>query len=256
MNTALVLSYLGTGYHGWQRQNNGLTIQELLERAVRESCGLRDVYVSGCGRTDAGVHAAFYVCNFKGEVRIPADKLPLALNARLPEAVAVRRAVPVAEDFDARFSCRSKEYTYLIHNSRVRDPFLLGRACFYPQPLDERLMTEAARHFVGRQDFAAVRNLGTPVRSTVRTVLSCTAERRGDRLRVRVAADGFLYNMVRAIAGTLIYVGIGKLRPDEIADVLRSGDRDRAGPTAPACGLYLTALDYGLPSLDGRAELF
>ena len=256
MNTALVLSYLGSGYHGWQRQNNGMTIQALLEAAVRESCALPDVYVSGCGRTDAGVHAAYYVCNFKGDCRIPPDKLPLALNARLPAAVAVRRAVPVPEEFDARFSCRSKEYTYLIHNTRVRDPFLQDRASFYPQRLDEGLMAEAAAHFIGKQDFAAVRSLGTPVKSTVRTVYTCSAERRGDRLRVRVSADGFLYNMVRAIAGTLLYAGAGKLSPDEVRAALRSGDRDRAGPTAPACGLYMTALDYGLPALDGRTDIF
>ena len=256
MNTALVLSYLGAGYHGWQRQNNGETIQALLERAVAETCGLRDVYVSGCGRTDAGVHAAYYVCNFKGEVHIPLDKLPLALNARLPEAVAVRRAVAADEEFDARFSCLRKQYTYLIHNTRVRDPFLLERACFYPQRLDEELMAEAARRFVGRQDFAAVRSLGTPVKSTVRTVFDCTAERRGDRVRVRVSADGFLYNMVRAIAGTLIYAGIGKLTPDGVGEALRSGDRTRTGPTAPASGLYMTALWYGDPALDGEADVF
>lgn len=256
MNTALVLAYRGSDYHGWQRQPDGMTVQELLERAVSETCGLRGVYVSGCGRTDAGVHAAYYVCNFKGEQHIPADRLPLALNARLPDAVAVKKAVCVEEDFDARFSCQWKEYTYLIHNSRLRDPFLTERACYYPQHLDEGRMAEAAALFVGKQDFAAVRNLGTPVKSTVRTVYRCEVDRRGDRVRVRVAADGFLYNMVRAIVGTLMWAGIGKLSCGDIRAALDRGDREAAGPTAPACGLYMTALRYGIPSLDGAADVF
>ena len=254
MNTALVLSYLGTGYHGWQRQNNGMTIQQLLEEAAAASCGL-EPSVSGCGRTDAGVHAKYYVCNFKGEIRIPLSRLPFALNAYLPSAVAVQKAFPVPETFDARFSCQSKEYTYLFYSSRLPDPFWFDRACFCPQALDTAAMVEAASSFVGTQDFAAVRSVGTPVRSTVRTVLSCSAERRGAAILIRAEADGFLYNMVRAIAGTLMYVGIGKLRPEDIPEILASRDRERAGPTAPACGLYMTALRYGIPELDGKAEV-
>lgn len=254
MNTALVISYLGTGYHGWQRQKNGMTVQQLLEEAVERACGFK-AYVSGCGRTDAGVHAKYYVCNFKGEVRIPAAKLPFALNSYLPPAVAVQKAVAVDEDFDSRFSCVSKEYTYLLLNTRLPDPFWLDRACFCPQELDERAMHEAALRFIGTQDFAAVRSVGTPVKSTVRTVLSCSVERQGAKLLVRAEADGFLYNMVRAIAGTLMYVGIGKLAPDDITEILRSRDRERAGPTAPACGLYMTSLRYGIPELDGSAAV-
>ena len=177
MKTALVLSYLGTDYHGWQRQNNALTIQQLMEEAWEKTCG-RAVYISGCGRTDAGVHAKYYVCSVDHVSSIPPERLPLALNARLPDAVVVRKAVLVPDDFDARFSCVSKEYTYLIHNSRVRDPFSVRRAWAYPQPLNVEAMRRAAGDFVGKHDFAAVKNEGTPVKSTVRTIFYCQVEER------------------------------------------------------------------------------
>ena len=254
MKTALVLSYLGTDYHGWQRQNNALTIQQLMEEAWEKTCG-RAVYISGCGRTDAGVHAKYYVCSVDHVSSIPPERLPLALNARLPDAVVVRKAVLVPDDFDARFSCVSKEYTYLIHNSRVRDPFSVRRAWAYPQPLNVEAMRRAAGDFVGKHDFAAVKNEGTPVKSTVRTIFYCQVEERpGDIVAIRVCADGFLYNMVRAIAGTLVYVGIGKIPAVGIPSILDSRDRLAAGPTAPPMGLYMTALNYQMEELDGRSD--
>ena len=211
--------------------------------------------LSGCGRTDAGVHAKYYVASTAAPTTIPLDRLPMALNARLPEAVVIHRAVAVEDGFDARFSCVCKEYTYLIHNRRTRDPFLTDRAWFYPQPLDVAAMARAAQDLVGTHDFAAVRNEGTPVKSTVRTIYYCQAEARpGGLVAIRVCADGFLYNMVRAIAGTLVYVGIGKIPPDGIPTILASGDREAAGPTAPPCGLYMTALNYEREELDGRGD--
>ena len=254
MKTALVLSYLGTDYHGWQRQNNALTIQQLMEEAWEKTCG-RAAYISGCGRTDAGVHAKYYVCSVDHVSSIPPERPPLALNARLPDAVVVRKAVLMPDDFDARFSCVSKEYTYLIHNSRVRDPFSVRRAWAYPQPLNVEAMRRAAGDFVGKHDFAAVKNEGTPVKSTVRTIFYCQVEERpGNIVAIRVCADGFLYNMVRAIAGTLVYVGIGKIPPDGIPPILASRDRLAAGPTAPPMGLYMTALNYQMEELDGRSD--
>ena len=175
MKTALKLSYLGADYHGWQRQNNAMTIQQLVEEAWEKTCG-KSVYVSGCGRTDAGVHAKYYVCSIDHVSSIPLERLPLALNARLPDAVVVRKAVLVPDEFDARFSCVNKESTYLIHNSRVRDPFSVSRAWAYPQKLNVAAMQRAARDFVGTQDFAAVKNEGTPVKSTVRTIFYCEVE--------------------------------------------------------------------------------
>jgi len=246
---ALALSYLGSAYHGWQRQKNAVSIQELLEESVRKTCGAQAA-LSGCGRTDAGVHAKVYLASGPVPGNIPLERLPLALNARLPGDVVVRKAFWVPDDFDARFSCQAKEYTYFIYNSRVKNPFYLGRAGFYPVPLNEAAMAEAARHFVGERDFAAVRNQGTPVKNTVRRVDYCTVERRGELVIVRVCANGFLYNMVRSIAGTLVYVGAGKLAPDEIPRLLSAGDREQAGPTLPPDGLYLTALHYGRKEID------
>ena len=247
---ALRLSYLGTAYHGWQRQKNAMTVQQVLEDAVRDLTGQK-IALSGCGRTDAGVHARTYVASCRLETGIPLERFPAALNARLPRDVVVHRALAVPDDFDARFSCRCKEYTYLIHNSRTRDPFLTSRAWFYPQPLDIEAMQRASRAFVGRQDFAAVKSEGTPVKSTVREIYYCEVEpQNGNIVAVRVCADGFLYNMVRAITGTLVYCGIGKIDPADMKAILHSGRRESAGPTAPPDGLYMTALTYGMEALD------
>ncbi|MBQ9534906.1 MAG: tRNA pseudouridine(38-40) synthase TruA [Clostridia bacterium] len=252
MKTAFVMSYLGTAYHGWQRQKNALTVQEVMEETLARLCARRPA-VSGCGRTDAGVHAEYYVASADIETGVPLDRMPLALGSLLPKDVSVRRAIAVPEDFDARFSCKSKEYTYRIHNSRVRDPFYADRAYFFPQRLDERAMAEAAQGFVGKRDFAAVKSEGSPVKSTVRTVEYCRVRREGDMVLVSVRADGFLYNMVRAITGTLIYCGIGKLSPQDVPLLLAGGRREDTGPTAPACGLYMTDAFYGMEELDGQA---
>lgn len=248
MTIALRLSYLGTAYHGWQRQKNGLTVQELLETAIEKTCSRR-VSLHGCGRTDSGVHAETYVASVRMDCSIPMDKLPFALNARLPADIVIHEAKIVPEDFHARFSCVSKEYTYRIHNAATRNPFLNDRAYFYPQELDVERMQEGAVHFVGRHDFSAVRALGTPVRSPVRTIHYLELQRQGDMISMSVCADGFLYNMVRAIAGTLIYVGAGKLAPEDIPIILSAGEREAAGPTVPACGLYLTDIDYNMECL-------
>ncbi len=244
MNIALILSYDGGNYHGWQIQKNGSSIQETLTDAVYRLLRQR-VSVSGVGRTDAGVHARRYVANFHAGCTIPMERLPLALNAQLPEDIAVSGAAVVPERFDARFDCSRKEYAYYLYPSRLRDPFLSGRAYRYPYPLDVEKMRAGARHFVGRQDFAAVRSVGTPVKSTVRTIFHCEVEPCEDGLiRIRVCGDGFLYNMVRAIAGTLAYVGSGKFAPGDVRAILDSCDREAAGPTLPACGLFLNRLWY------------
>ena len=215
MKIALKLSYLGTAYHGWQRQNNGVTIQQRIEEAIQKTCGVK-VSVSGCGRTDAGVHAEAYIASVRMDCSIPMERLPFALNARLPDDIVIHEAHIVPDDFDARFSCKCKEYTYRIHNSSTRNPFMNDRAYFYPQHLDEEKMKRAARHFVGVHDFSAVRSIGTPVRSPIREIYYLEVERKGDMIEIRACADGFLYNMVRAIAGTLVFVGNGKIDPDDI----------------------------------------
>jgi tRNA pseudouridine38-40 synthase len=245
---------LGTDFHGWQRQANAPTVQQAMETAIYKASG-KAVYLSGCGRTDAGVHASYYVASCMLDAAIPMLRLPAALNAYLPDSVAVRRAVAVPDDFDARFSCISKEYTYLILNQPVRDPFWRRRAGFYGRPLDIAAMSAAAKVFEGQHDFAALMSAGSPVKSTVRRIFYCTVTADGPMIRIAVRADGFLYNMVRAITGTLIYCGVGKLTPADVAEILQSGDRRRAGPTAPPEGLYLSALTYGMEELDGQGTI-
>ncbi len=242
-NIALRLRYIGTRYHGWQEQKRDVTVAGVLQEAIRKICG-HEVKVVGCGRTDAGVHADRYCANFFTTSRIPANRLPLALNSVLPPDIAVMAAVDAPPDFNAILSCEKKEYTYVIHNARVRDPFLADRAYFYPVPLDEAVMKRAAAHFVGTHDFRGVRSVGTETKTTVRTVYWCEAEQRGELIEVRVCASGFLYNMARAIVGTLVYASHGKLSPEDIPALLETRDRRLTGPTMPPQGLYLSRLWY------------
>lgn len=249
-NIALSLRFDGGAYHGWQVQAEVPTVAAALELAIEEVCG-RSARVLGCSRTDAGVHAYHYCAGFRTETRIPAERLPLALNSRLPEDIAVLAAEDVEEDFSAIRNCRRKEYVYRIHNSRIRDPFLSSRSCFYPVPLDREALAEAARQFEGTHDFAAVRSLGTETNSTVRTVHHCRVSREGDLITFAICADGFLYNMARAIVGTCVYAAHGKFLPSEIPALLIAGDRRLTGPTMPPQGLCLQRLWY-----DRDTELF
>ena len=242
-NIALRLSYDGSAYHGWQVQKNEISVAETLATALTKICG-HPVKTVGCGRTDAGVHALRYCANFRTDCRIPIDRFPLAVNSRLPGDISVSDAVEAPEDFNAIGSCLKKEYIYRILNSAVPDPFLQKRACFYPQRLDLSLMQQAARAFEGTHDFKAVRSLGTETKTTVRTVYWCRAEKEGDLITISICADGFLYNMCRAMVGTMVYASYGKLLPEEIPRLLRIGDRRLTGPTMPPQGLYLNRVWY------------
>ena len=245
-NIALCLRYDGSRYHGWQVQKNDVTVAETLEQAIGRACG-ETVRVVGCGRTDAGVHALRYCANFHSETRIPMERLPLALNGQLPADIAVLDAVEAGTDFNAIGSCIKKEYIYKIWNSTIRDPFLEKRVCFYPQPLDMERMRRAALAFEGTHDFRAVRSVGTETKTTVRTVHWCRAEREGALITVSICADGFLYNMCRAMVGTMIYASYGKLEPENIPALLEKGDRRLTGPTMPPQGLYLNRVWYDGP---------
>lgn len=168
MNIALKLMYVGTAYHGWQKQKNALTVQEVLETALSKVLK-QPIKCTGAGRTDAGVHAEQYIANFRAECSIPMDRLPLAVNARLPADIVVVSARQVSDDFNAIGSCIKKEYTYRVYNSRIRNAFHVNRAYFYPKHLDEEIMARAAERLVGTHDFKAMRDVGTPTRTTVRT---------------------------------------------------------------------------------------
>ena len=243
INIALRLKYDGSRYHGWQVQKNDITVCQTMEEALEKVCG-HPVKLVGCGRTDAGVHALRYCANFKSDCRIPLDRLPLAINSRLPGDIAVVAAAEAPEDFNAIGSCIKKEYIYKIHNSNIRDPFLEKRVCFYPQHLDMELMQAAAKAFEGTHDFKAVRSEGTQTKTTVRTVYWCRAEKEGDIITVSICANGFLYNMCRAMVGTMVYASYGKLLPEEIPLLLEKGDRRLTGPTMPPQGLYLNRVWY------------
>jgi len=242
-NIALFLKYDGSAYHGWQVQKNARSVAQTLEEAAAAVVGHK-VHLTGCGRTDAGVHARVYVANFRTESSIPCDRLPYALNTHLPDDIVVYDAMQVHDGFNAIGSCVRKEYTYQIYNSHIRDPFYVQRAWFYPKRLDEKVMQAAASQFVGTHDFAAVRSVGTDVKSTVRTVHHFEVERQGNLLLLRICANGFLYNMARAMTGTVVYAAEGKIQPEQIGAILDSGNRTAAGPTVPPGGLYLTQLWY------------
>jgi len=242
-NIAARLMFDGSRYHGWQVQKSDSTIAGALDAALSRLCG-HPVRVSGCGRTDAGVHAERYCFNFHTSSSIPPERLPLAANSLLPRDISLQRAIYAPDDFDSNMSCIKKEYKYCFYCSRIRDPFYADRAFFYPRSLDIGAMREAANFFVGTHDFAAVRSVGTVTKTTVRTVHWCEIAERPPLVEMRICADGFLYNMARAIAGTLVYVSEGKIIPDELPGLLELKERSFTGPTVPACGLYLSRIWY------------
>jgi len=242
-NIALKLMYNGTAYHGWQVQKNAITVAETLEKAL-SSVVCHPVKCTGAGRTDAGVHAEVYIANFRTSSTIPCDRLPLAVNTRLPDDIVVVKATEVPDEFNAIGSCLKKEYTYRIYNNRLGNAFLVDRAWFYPKYLDENIMQAAADRFVGTHDFAAVRSVGTETRTTVRTVHYFNVKRTGDLIECSVCADGFLYNMVRAMVGTIVYAAEGKFPPEAVSEILENKNRTAAGPTVPPGGLYMTNLWY------------
>ena len=240
MKYLLKLSYLGTAYAGFQVQPNGDTVQGRLCSAAKTLFGV-DGAVTGCSRTDSGVHAKEYYATLEavGGADIPAKRLPRAINTYLPKDISVSCALIVPDDFSIRKNVVGKEYEYIILNTAVGDPFYTGRALHYSHHLDADKMNEAAKHFVGKHDFAAFMASGSDIADTVRTVSECRAERDGDIVKIYMAADGFLYNMVRITVGTLIEVSEGKISPDGIDKIINSKDRTLAGRTAPPEGLYL-----------------
>jgi len=235
--------YDGTNYHGFQVQKTDVTIAGTLERALSGVC-CHPVKVTGCGRTDAGVHALSYCANFKTTSTIPTDRIPLAVNSHLPGDISVADACDADEDFNAIGACLQKEYIYKIYNSCIRDPFLRSRACFYPGRLDTDLMAQCGKAFEGTHDFKAVRSVGTETKTTVRTIKWCKLKSEAPLIEIAVCADGFLYNMVRAIVGTMVYAGVGKINPSDVPSLLENGDRRLTGPTMPPQGLYMNRTWY------------
>ena len=248
-NLLLGLSYDGTNYHGWQVQQNALSVQQVLQNALFPILG-GPHELKGCSRTDTGVHADEYFVSVRTASRIPCDRLAAALNVRLPRDIAVQSCRTVPDDFHARYSCLGKEYIYQIWNHPVRSPFWDRYTLQYPYPLDVPMLHRCAQDYVGTHDFSAFCSAGGKKHDPVRTVDHFTVARDGAMVRMTVAADGFLYHMVRIMVGTLLRVAQGKIAPDAIPAILASGDRSRAGLTAPACGLRLHRVFYDLPPLE------
>lgn len=242
-NLLLTLRFIGTEYCGFQFQNNGLSVAEVFSRAAESVLGERP-QIKGCSRTDAGVHALGYALSLKTNSSIPAERLPIALNTRLPQDVAVTSCREVGDDFHARYCAKSKQYIYKILNTGIKDPFYEGLALRHPKALDENQLNAQALDYIGAHDFSAFCNAGGNVSDKVRNIYKCSVAREGDIVLFSVTGDGFLYNMVRIMVGTLLDISSGKIAKGSIKDIIASRDRERAGITAPAHGLYLARVDY------------
>lgn len=239
----LTIQYDGHRYHGWQVQKNAVTVQEVFQNAAQKVFGIRPA-VKGCSRTDSGVHANMYCVTLQTAASIDCAGVLRAMNAALPTDIAVVDCKEVAADFHPRYSCQSKEYVYKLYNGRVRSPFLKNYAYHYRYPIDTELLNREAQAFVGTHDFCGFCNAKSDVEDTVRTVSAFRVEREGDMVYFTVEADGFLYNMVRIMVGTLLFVNEGKIAPGALSDVLLSKERKMAGKTAPPQGLYLNQVKY------------
>jgi tRNA pseudouridine38-40 synthase len=246
MTVLLEIAYRGSAYHGWQVQTGTKlpTVQGELQKALEKLIG-NEVSVTGCSRTDTGVHARQYFCTVNAEkINIPCAAIPYALGALLPEDIGILGASICEGDFHPRYSCKEKEYVYWFCDSPKRDPFMTDRAWWVMQELDEEKMDKAAKLVVGTHDFSAFCASGSSVEDKTRTVYSCGVERQGHIVKMTIRGNGFLYNMVRIVAGTLVDVSKGKLKVEDIPAIIASLDRKRAGQTAPPQGLYLERVIY------------
>lgn len=242
-NLKVTMAYRGTAYHGFQIQNNGITVQEVVECCVGKVLN-EPVTIRGCSRTDAGVHARQYCFSVQTESTIRPLNFIRGVNGELPKDISILACEEMPGDFHARFSCKGKEYLYLIHNSESKDPFTEDLACHYRRPFHEELVQEAAQHFVGTHDFRSFCSACAPGADTVRTISYFTIEKDGPSVRMLVRGDGFLYNMVRIMVGTLLTVNEGKITPGQIDEIMAAGRRSQAGRTAAAHGLYLNRVFY------------
>jgi tRNA pseudouridine38-40 synthase len=242
-NLKITVSYDGTDFNGWQTQPAFRTVQATLEQAIAAVTG-RKSYANASGRTDAGVHAVGQVVNFYSDTRLAAEVLVRALNAHLPNDVAVRDCQDVVQNFDANKSALRKLYRFIIHDSPIRAPFLFRYASPSRHRLDAALMSRASRCLIGRHDFHSFETEWPNRMTSVRTITHLSVNRVGEFIWIDVEADGFLYNMVRAIAGTLMNVGRGYWPETQVAEILNAEDRTQAGPTAPAQGLFLMRVAY------------
>ncbi|MBE6720657.1 MAG: tRNA pseudouridine(38-40) synthase TruA [Ruminococcaceae bacterium] len=239
----ITIKYDGTAYHGWQVQQNAITVQEEFQNAVEKVFGKR-LDVRGCSRTDSGVHANMYCLTLDTDMNISDEGVVMALNTKLPRDISALSCKEVAADFHPRYSCKTKEYVYKIYNGKIRDPFCDKYAYHYRFPLDADYLNSEAKHFLGTHDYSGFCSVKSDVEDTVRTITKAQVKRYGDFVIFTFEGDGFLYNMVRIMVGTLLFVSEGKIKAGELADVIDSKERTRAGKTAPPHGLYLNKVNY------------
>ena len=243
-NIKITIEYDGKDFNGWQKQPNKLNIQGEIERAIEEITGEK-VELIASGRTDAGVHAIGQVANFKIEKDIPIEKIPYALNSKLKKSIRIKEAEEVPEKFHSRYTCKKKTYRYVINNSVQGTAIYRNLQYHFPEKLDQNKMNEAAGYLIGEHDFKSFKASGTSSKSSVRTIFDAKVTREGELVIIELTGNGFLYNMVRIIAGTLIDVGINKINPKDVKNILEAKDRLKAGKTLPPNGLYLVNVEYG-----------
>ena len=242
-NIKLTIEYDGKDFNGWQKQPNKLNIQGEIERAIFFVTG-EQVELIASGRTDAGVHAFHQIANFKINSNIPIEKFPVAINSKLKKSIRVQNAEEVDERFHARYNCKRKTYCYVINNTKQGSAIFRNLEYFFPLPLDVEKMKQAVSYFVGEHDFKAFKASGTSSKTSVRTIYEADIIQKEGRIIIKLTGNGFLYNMVRIIAGTLLEVGLGKIAPEEIPEIIKQGDRKQAGKTLPPQGLYLYHVEY------------
>ncbi len=243
-NIKLVIEYDGKEFNGWQKQPNKLNIQGTIEQVIESITG-EEVELNASGRTDAGVHAYGQVANFKTNSNIPIDKFAIAINSNLKKSIRIISAEEVDEKFHSRLSCKKKTYRYVINNSEISSAIYRNLETHIPQKLNIEKMKEAIRYFEGEHDFKAFKSSGTSSKSSVRTIYKAElVELPNRRIYIELTGNGFLYNMVRIISGTLVEVGLEKIEANEIRRIIELGDRNLAGKTLPPNGLYLLNVEY------------
>lgn len=242
-NLKCIVAYDGTNYHGFQRQENALAIQEVIEKSIKNLIK-KEVKIIGASRTDSGVHAKGQVFNLNLESSIPTDRFALALNTKLPDDIVIVDVCEVDSDFHARYNNCDKVYEYQLYNDRLPSPFYRNYAYHVYHKLDIDLMRKGAEFLLGKHDFSSFRNSGCNSKTPIRRIFDINIDKKDKLIILTIHGDGFLYNMVRIIVGTLVKVGIGKLKSNEVYNILKAKDRKKAGPTAPAQGLILKKINY------------
>ena len=242
-NIKLTIEYDVKDFNGWQKQPTKLNIQGEIERAIEQITGEK-VDLIASGRTDAGVHSLGQIANFKTESKLPIEKFPVALNSKLKKSIRIQNAEEVEENFHSRYSCKQKTYRYIINNSKEGSAIYRNLEYHMPIKLDIKSMEKAIKYFEGEHDFKGFKASGTSSKNSVRKIYKAEIKKDGDRILIELTGSGFLYNMVRIIAGTIVEVGLGKIKPEDIPNIIESKDRTKAGKTLPPYALYLVKVEY------------